>query len=531
VMTTQMQQSIQLLQMNSLELEQHINQELMENPFLEASEGGEEEDQLLSNSSDDSDVAREGNDLDSAEDGLGASSEQSLSAEIEAEAPSAAAELDSRFDQDEPLLSANGSDLLKGVESPDDRAASPGSEEPAPTAEAKVDLDLDQLFDDSEPRSLASTYEADSEEHDFTTYTAAKVTAYEDLSWQLSMSNLEGREREVGEHILGLLDEDGYLRVPIEDIAEEFNMEACDVEDILAVIQTFEPAGIGARDLVECLTLQMESLGQKDREYYKVVVRHFDLLQAKKFKEIQKETGLSEEKVSQIFHYVSKLNPRPGRKLIPHEARYIKPDVFVKEIDGEYLYYLNEGRSGRLRINHYYRDLIGSRGKLAFTPQEKEFTVNKYKNAVWLIKNIEKRKETILRVTEAIMQYQREFLEKGIDHLKPLTLKTIASIVGMHESTIARVTTGKYVETPRGTFELKFFFSSALETDSGEDASSRSIKEKIKHIISEETPKKPYSDQKIANMLQGQGVKIARRTVAKYREQMKILPAKLRKAV
>lgn len=518
VMTTQMQQSIQLLQMNSLELEQHLDQELLENPFLEVSDGGEEEDQLVHHDTDDANAEKEGSDHE-GEDG--------------AEADGDAANRESLLGDDLPIASLSENHDSNSLDLPSalDGNSSTGTVE-APPEKASNDVDLDQLFDDTEPRlSSASTYEHDTEENDFTTYTAAKVSSYDNLRWQLAMCSLKGKGLEVGEHIVGLLDDDGYLRVPLEDIAEEFGMELCDVEDVLAVIQEFDPPGIGARDLKECVTLQMEALGQRDRDYFKVVNRCFDLLQAKKFKEIGKETGLSEEKISLIFHYVSKLNPKPGGELAPHQPRYIKPDVYVKDIDGEYLYYLNEGRSGQLRVNHYYRDLLQSKKGTGFTPAEKEFTVGKYKGAVWLIKNIEKRKETVLRVTEAIMQYQREFLDKGIDHLRPLTLKTIAAIVGMHESTIARVTTGKYVETPRGTFELKYFFSSALETDSGEDASSRSIKEQIKQIIAAENGKKPHSDQKIADMLQTGGVKIARRTVAKYREQLKILPAKLRKAV
>jgi len=527
VMTPQMQQSIQLLQMNSMELEQHLNNELLENPFLEVSEGGEEEDQMVLESPDLKDEPREASD----EDGDGADRDGQ-------EAPMTAAETGEDAGADQSMYEVGGdATALSGERedlSPNSLDASSRNDDLTSSSDLgdrRLDVEWDQVYDDSEPGLLPSMGDPDDEGNDFTSYTAAKVSYQDQLHWQLSMSSLEGKQREIGEYMLGLLDEDGYLKTPLEDIAEEFGVEVVDIVDVLDVLQEFDPPGICARDLAECLMLQLDALGVKDRDYYKIIQHHFALLQSKKFKEIAKATGMDEEKIATIFHAVGKLNPKPGRQIAPHQVQYIKPDVYVKDIDGEYLYHLNEGRAGMMRINKYYRELLMKRKETAFTPAEKEFTVGKYKSAVWLVKNIEKRKETILRVTEAIMNYQRDFLDKGIEHLRPLTLKTIAAIVNMHESTIARVTTGKYVETPRGTFELKFFFSSALETEGGEDASSRSIKEKIKQIIGKETPKKPLSDQKIADLLQQQGIHIARRTVAKYREQLKILPAKLRKSV
>lgn len=513
VMTPQMQQSIALLQMNSLELEQHLETELAENPFLEISDRGEEDDQLVGSEVETADVAGEGRDFEDGDDDWMNGAE-----------PGAAADVDSLGGDAAPALA-----LTDGAAS-----EAPGDLDPAlmPADEGRgtVDVDFDSLFDDTEPRLNSSSYEQLDEENDFTTYTAMPETLYEKLRKQLYLAQLEGKQLDIGEYILGLLDEDGYLRTPVEEIAEEFSVEPCDVEDVLMVIQSFEPTGVAARDLPECLMLQMEELGVKDRDYYRVVRNHFKQLQGRKFREITKALNVPESKLSEIFNYIIKLDPHPGRRYAAQEVRHIKPDVFVKEVDGEYLYYVNEGRAGALRINKFYRDLLARKEKV-FTGAEREFAMSKFKNAVWLIKNIEKRKGTVLRVTEAIMQFQKEFLTRGVEALRPLTLKEIAAMVDMHESTIARVTTGKYVETPQGTFELKYFFSSGLETEDGEDASSRSIKEKIREIIGDEDARKPLSDQKIANMLQKSGLRIARRTVAKYREQMKFLPAKLRRKV
>ncbi|HNM47092.1 MAG TPA: hypothetical protein PKH51_08750, partial [Candidatus Sumerlaeota bacterium] len=340
------------------------------------------------------------------------------------------------------------------------------------------------------------------------------------------------------------------------------------VFDVLEVIQEFEPTGVGARDLAECLRLQCEEKEIRNRVLYQVLDSHLEDLQQKRFKEIARALNVGEEQVMEVFNILSKLDPKPGRSTTKDRPQYITPDVFVKKIDGKYLYFLNEGDSARLKVASNYRRLMMSKAERkeaaaagngastttsnaangasegegvweevagpsasAILQMDQDYASEKFKNAVWLIRNIEKRKSTILRVTEAIMEYQKEFLDKGIEHLRPLTLRDIAERVGMHESTIARVTTKKYVETPRGIFELKFFFSSGLETDDGEAASSRSIKELLTQMIEGEEKKRPYSDQKIADMLRHKGFQIARRTVAKYREQLKILPAKLRKEV
>jgi RNA polymerase sigma-54 factor len=485
IMTPQMQQSIQLLQMSAMELEQLATQEMMENPFLEVAEEtetAEEQKQLTP---------------DEAEKGTSDSEIDFTFGSPEEEAPPSVIELAT--------------------------ATTPESEH-----FGDLDINWEDCYDGSESRVYTPS-EPQEEERDFADYVALRENLYDNLKWQLHVSPLNKRDTEIGEYVIGNIDDDGYLRVPLAEIAEDMKCTVADVERVLQVIQTFEPVGVGARNLAECLRIQLQARGVKDKSTLEIVEKHLDFLQKKKFKEIARHLGIDEAKVREVFHLISHLEPKPGRAQSIDDVKYIQPDVFVKKVDEKYMIYLNEGKTGGLRINNYYRNLLQRSG--GFNAKEKEFAQEKFKAAVWLIKNIEKRKSTILKVTEAVMTFQKEFLEKGTKALRPLTLKEIAEVVGMHESTVARVTTNKYVETPRGIFELKYFFSPGLETSSGEEASSTSIKELLSQLIAQENPKKPYSDQKLAEMIQQRGINIARRTVAKYREQMHILSAKMRRQV
>jgi len=484
IMTPQMQQSIQLLQMSAQELEQLTGQEVMENPFLEIAEDTETE-------------------ADQKPDGETAETQ--------------------------------------GEESIIDFTYSSPEDEPRPEAKTEaadqntleqdhfsdVDVNWEDFYDDSDSRVYTPS-EPQEEERDFTDFVAGKENLYDSLNWQLHVSALDKEQVAIGEYIIGNLDDDGYLRVPLEELAEDLNCSEDDVESVLRVIQTFDPVGVGARSLAECLRIQLEGRGVKDKVTLNIVENYLDLLQKKKFKEIARDLKIDEAKVRDVFHQISHLEPKPGRSGNTDDVKYIQPDVFVKKVDEDYMIFLNEGKTSGLRINRYYRHLLQ---QAEFNSKEKEFAMEKYKSAVWLIKNIEKRKSTILKVSEAVMQFQHDFLEKGTSGLCPLTLKQVAEVVGMHESTVARVTTNKYIETPRGIFELKYFFSPGLETESGVDASSTSIKAMLAEMIANENPKKPYSDQKLAEMIKGRGINIARRTVAKYREQLKILSAKMRKQV
>lgn len=485
-MTPQMQQSIQLLQMSAMELEQLANQEMMENPFLEVAEDTEANEDQKQQASDGS-IPQDGEDHPV----------DFTYGEPEPEAPSVSVEAVIPTDLTAPHFN-------------------------------ETDMNWDEYYDDSESR-VYTPREPQEEERDFADYVALRENLYENLKWQLHVSPLTKRETEIGDYIIGNIDDDGYLRVSLEDLAIDLNCTVEEVERVLCVIHTFEPVGVGARSLAECLRIQLENRGVRDKVVLMIVSQHLDQLQKKKFKEIARQMSIDESKVREVFHQISHLEPKPGRARSADDVKYIQPDVFVKKVDEKYMIFLNEGKTSGLRINNYYRSLLNRSG--GFDAKEREFAEGKYKAAIWLIKNIEKRKSTILKVTEAVMTFQKEFLEKGTKALRPLTLKEIAEVVGMHESTVARVTTNKYVETPRGIFELKYFFSPGLETDSGEEASSTSIKEMLGQLIAGENPKKPYSDQKLAEMIQQRGINIARRTVAKYREQMHILSAKMRKQV
>jgi len=490
IMTPQMQQSIQLLQMSAQELEQLATQEMVENPFLEIAE----------ESDSDNEEKVERSDKDTA-------------ADVAEESPSV---IDFTYSP------------------PEDAAQAPTTIETSNTDPAEdhhmgdMDLNWEEYYDDAESRVYTPT-EPREEERDFADYVALRENLYDNLKWQLHVSALDKKQVEIGDYIIGSLDDDGYLRVPLEDIAGECNCTVPEVEQVLRVIQTFDPVGVGARNLGECLRLQLESRGVRDKIVFAIVEQQLDRLQKKKFKEIARDLKIDESQVREVFHQISHLEPKPGRARNSDDVKYIQPDVYVKKVDEKYMIYLNEGKTGSLRINRYYRQLLQQGA--TFDVKDKEFAMEKYKAAVWLIKNIEKRKSTILKVSEAVMTFQKEFLEKGTNALRPLTLKEIAEVVGMHESTVARVTTNKYIETPRGIFELKYFFSPGLETDTGEEASSTSIKEMLAELIANENPKKPYSDQRLAELIRQKGINIARRTVAKYREQLRILSAKMRKEV
>ena len=480
VMTPQMQQSIKLLQLNALEMEQLTDQQMLENPFLELLDERE-------SATENPETLPKGGD------------EPSLT-------PPPA-------NPDEPP-----------APEPESAEAIPQDLIRQPETFDKVDVDWNDVYDDAENKVYFQ--QEDYEEHDFTEYTSRAIGLQEHLMRQLKLSTLEGKDVSIGEYIIGNIDEDGYLRTDLEEIAQRLSVPLEQVEDVLDVVQTFDPTGIAARNLAECLRLQLEDQNVRDSFIYQLIDEHLDDLQRKKFKEIARVMNVDEERVVKAFERISHLEPRPGRSFTKEEPQYIVPDVVVKKVDSKYMFYLNEGRTARLGLNPYYRNLLMTNN---MSKDERVYAVAKYRGALWLLKNIEKRKSTILRITEAIMNAQKEFLDKGLKHLKPLTLHEVADVVGMHESTVARVTTGKYVETPRGIFELKFFFSSGLKAENGELTSSTSVKEMIDGIIRQEFPEKPYSDQKIVRMLGKNGIKIARRTVAKYRDQLKILPAKLRK--
>lgn len=329
----------------------------------------------------------------------------------------------------------------------------------------------------------------------------------------------------LGELIIGNIDEDGYLHTSTQEIATISGSTPEKVEEILFLIQTFEPLGVGARDLKECLLIQLKGRHGENHLAMKIVSEYLEGLEKKKYSEIARNLAVGVEDVKEATRIIRALEPRPGHRFNPVPPRYILPDVSVKKTDDEYQIIVNEADLPALRISPFYKRLLRSNP----SSEIRKYLSEKFKSAAWLVKSIEQRKRTIYRVAECIVKNQKEFLDKGVSSLKPLRLKDVARELSLHESTISRVTTDKYIDTGQGMFELKYFFSGTLQSDEHGAMSTRSIKARVAEIIKNEKPGEPLSDNVVAEVMKRHGINIARRTVAKYREQLRILPSHLRK--
>ncbi len=365
------------------------------------------------------------------------------------------------------------------------------------------------------------------------------------LREQVRLLDLTPRQQLLAEEFIGNIAEDGYLGATLEEIVrganqllEEHAVESeqdiqpqlftlAEAEEMLRVVQKLDPPGVGARDLRECLLLQLEARGETDTLAYRLVREAFDDLKAHRWSDLGKRFGLDAAEVQTVADDLAKLDPKPGLQYSSANEAYIIPDLVVEKIDGEYKVFLNDSGLPRLRISKIYQDI--ARDKKKFQGENKDFINQRMNSAHWMIQAIEQRRQTMLKVMNFIVDRQREFFEKGVEYLKPLTLREVADVINMHESTVSRVTNEKYVQTPRGLLPLKFFFSSGLSTTTGEDASARAIRAQIQKMVSDEDSKNPLTDQQIVEMFAQKGVKIARRTVAKYRDQLSILPARMRK--
>jgi len=345
------------------------------------------------------------------------------------------------------------------------------------------------------------------------------------LEWQLRLSSLDREEERLAALIIGNTNDDGYLGASVEELAELAEVEPAAVEAVLAKVQEFDPPGVCARDLRECLLIQLRQLGAGDSLAARIVRDHLESLESRRFERLARDLGTSIEQVIEAAKAVASLEPKPGRNFGEGEARYVTPDVFITKVGGEYVINLNDDGMPYLRVSHYYKRMLGADS----SGEAKGYIQEKMRAASWLIKSIQQRQRTIYLVTQSIVKFQRDFFERGIPGLRPLVLKDVANDIGMHESTVSRATSNKYVHTPQGTFELKFFFTSSLRAGGGEDVSSESVKQRIREMIEAEDARHPYSDQYIAALLAKENVDIARRTVAKYREMMGILPSSKRK--
>ncbi|HEU4565214.1 MAG TPA: RNA polymerase factor sigma-54 [Gemmatimonadaceae bacterium] len=390
------------------------------------------------------------------------------------------------------------------------------------------------------------------EEHEEKEYYEPVTVDTRDLSdhlWdQVNLLNLDERQLLLAEEFIGNINEDGYLACPLEDIrvgindvilkaAEEadrkidesqlYSQQEC--EDMLRTIQSLDPPGVGARDLRECLMLQLREAGLEQSVPFRLIRDCFDELINHRWSEISKRFGISPADVQKAADEIAKLDPKPGLVYSSASDNYIIPDLIVEKIDGRYHVFLNDANLPRLKLSKAYQEI--ARDKKKFEGENKEFISNKLNSANWMIQAIEQRRQTMLKVMNFIVDRQRDFFERGVQFLKPLTLREVAEVINMHESTVSRVTNEKYVQTPRGVLPLKFFFSSGLSTTGGEDVSARGIKAQIEKLVAEEDPRRPLTDQAIVNILKQSGVQIARRTVAKYRDQLGVLSARMRKRV
>lgn len=368
----------------------------------------------------------------------------------------------------------------------------------------------------------------DEKENSYEQYTTSDVTLPEHLMFQLQFASHKRGCRNVGRYIIESLDENGYMTLTVEEIAKATGAPENKIEEVLDIIHTFDPSGVGARDLRECLMIQLDHKGLLDEHYETVLRDHLEDLAANRLGAISKAMGLTVKEVQEMADVIKSLEPKPGRQFASQtDTRYIVPDVLVERVDDDYVVTVNDSSTPHLMVSSYYEKLLGE--------AEKDSNLSKYltdrlNSAVWLIKSIDQRKQTIYNVVQAVVKYQKEFFDKGSKYLKTLTLKQIAEEVGIHESTVSRSINGKYLQSPMGVFEIKYFFSGGVAGgQSGEGISSKSIKSFIKEIIDSEDPKSPYSDQDMVKMLKEKGIDISRRTVAKYRDEMNILSSSKRR--
>jgi RNA polymerase sigma-54 factor len=355
----------------------------------------------------------------------------------------------------------------------------------------------------------------------------SETSLAEHLLWQLSLTVHDKLEKQIGTYLIGNIDDDGYLQCQTEEVAKGFECEEEQICAVLEVIQSFDPPGVGARDLQESLLIQLHHLELDDSLAWKIVQQYLSQLDERYFQKIARSFGVTINEVVAAVALIRTLDPKPGSRFNSPRVEYIVPDVVVVKVDDDYQVLLNEDGMPSLRINSLYQNVL--RQNDGMQSDTREYLEEKFRSAIWLMKSVEQRRQTLLRVTKSLCKFQREFLDKGLAYLKPLVLKDVADDIGMHESTVSRVTTNKYVYTPQGVFELKFFFHSGLESFDGDAMSSVSVKDIIRKAVAAEDSRKPLTDHQLMMILEAKGVKIARRTIAKYRQELHIAPASRRK--
>jgi RNA polymerase sigma-54 factor len=427
-----------------------------------------------------------------------------------------------------PMLEEVPTEELQPVEAAPEKA-----EEPKPEKEngdTRDDHDdeyyfADYLDDGYRPRTPTEIKELPPIEN--TLSTAASLSDH--LMWQLSMQTDDPAVRQIGEAIIGNLNDDGYLVATVEELAGMGPWATEDVESALSLIQGFDPVGVAARDLQECLLLQLRHHALAGSPAERIVTDHMQLLKNHQVPELARKLGISIDELKHHIEIIRQLDPKPGSRHNPSQSQYVIPDVYVVKVEDQYVAVLNEEGLPQLRISPVYRRLLDKGAEN--TDETRAYVKDKFRSALWLIKSVEQRQKTIHKVASSIINFQREFLDHGIEYLRPLVLRDVANDIGMHESTVSRVVTNKYMHTPQGVFEMKYFFHSGIASSYGEAVSSVTIKQRIRKIIDQEDPRKPLSDSKIVSILQREGLELARRTIAKYREELKIPTSNQRKVL
>jgi RNA polymerase sigma-54 factor len=482
ILAPQLQQSLALLQAPTLELKALVEQELQQNPVLEevAAPEPDSPDQIAADDSD---------------------------------APAAA----------DPAAS------------PEDTAFDAAQEKNAETPVDDFQVEFDRLVQlDQEWRDhftqtnlpIRQSTEDEERRQFMLDSLVAGTSLAQALMEQLRDTDLSGEQRGIAELIIGSIDDYGYLKATAEELSVSMNLPVEKISGVLKVIQTFDPPGIGAANLRECLLLQLERSGQQDTLEYRIVHDFMDALGKRRIPEIARGTGRTIEDVQNALGRIARLEPRPGRAFLPDTDQYVLPEVFVQKVGNDFAVTTNDEHIPHLRISNIYKDLMAQGGNSA---EVKNYIREKIRAGKFLIKSLHQRQQTILNIGKEIVKRQHEFMEKGVAHLKPMTMAQVAEVVGVHETTVSRAVSAKYMQTPQGVFEMKFFFTAGLQTASGDGVSNTSVKDMIAEIFKSEDTAKPLSDQEVVKMLGDKGITIARRTVAKYRGELNILPSNLRK--
>jgi RNA polymerase sigma-54 factor len=391
------------------------------------------------------------------------------------------------------------------------------------------DIDWSNYLDEYNTPGRVHYESEDRDTPKFESFIAHRESLNDHLLWQFLMTKPNKEEEKIASLLIGNINKDGYLQISAEEIAYTSGSLPEKVEEILAIIQSFDPVGVCARDLRECLLIQANALGLENTIVTDIIEDHLPNLEKKNYKVICKALKKSMDEVVSAINVIKAMEPKPGRQFSDETPQYINPDIYVYKLENEFVIMLNDDGMPKLRVNSFYKNSIG-RGKKV-SGEAENYIQEKMRSAAWLIKSIHQRQKTIYRVMESILRHQREFFDQGIAYLKPMVLRDVAQDIGMHESTISRVTTNKYAFTPQGIYELKYFFNSSIRREHGGAIASASVQDKIRQIILSEDPKKPYSDDRIAQILKKQEIHIARRTVAKYREMLKVLPSNKRKQI